>query len=345
MIRLPFILLALWAMAAVAADPVIESPAVGYEIADIPGADANGPSLTFKASRYLCSVARVGVSTTLGVDSLTDVTAPWSEGLYNGGNGSHYLEIMSVAGSVSAPQVGATRTILSTLETAKQVTFTSPLPTGLSGTIGYRIVKHWTLGKLFGVNNSVGLKGGSAITADQVQLWDGSNHESYYYQTAGIGGTGWRKAGDQVTDASSKIILPTQAIIIKRGDAQPLTVLFQGDVKNGKTPVTVAPGFNFIANPYSAAMTLASCSIYSGDSVKGLAGGNIVTADQIMVWNGSIYQIYYYQRSGIGGIGWRRAGDLFTDASTAAIPAGSSVIVWRQGNVGFEWVMPQHPAS
>lgn len=344
MLRFSLFVLTLWTSVSLAAEIVIESPAVGFELADIPGANSNGPSLTFKASEYLCSVPRVGIATTIGADYVIDSTAVWSDGLYNDENGSHYLEITSIGGSSTAPNVGITRTIKSTSESTRKLTFTAPLPVGISGPVGYRVVKHWTIGQLFGANNTAGLKGGSAITADQVQLWDGTNYESYYYQTTGIGGTGWRKAGDQVTDASSKVILPSQAIIIRRSETAPLTLVLRGDVKRGKTLLTVSPGFNFLPNPYPTAMTLASCGIYTGDPAKGLAGGNLVTADQVMVWNGTVYQIYYYQKTGIGGVGWRKAGDLATDASNTPIPAGSSVIVWRQATSGFEWAVPQHPA-
>lgn len=324
---------------------VVESPPAGFSLTDVAAGDASGPGLSFKAPGYLCDVVHAGIATSIGTDSLSDATAQWTDGLYDGDNGTHYVEITSIGGSTSQTGVGATRTILATSEAEKKLTFTTPLPPGISAPVGYRVVKNWTIAALFGAANSAGLRGGDAIGADMIQLWDGSSYESYYYQTSGIGGTGWRKVGDQINDAGTKVIQPGQAIIIRRGDSTPLTLFLHGQVKNGRTPMNIVPGFNFLANPYAVPMTLASCGIYTGDPLNGLAGGNLVTADQVLVTNGTTYQTYYYQKAGIGGTGWRRIGDLSTDAGGTQIPAGSSIIVWRLGKTGFEWTVPQHPGS
>jgi hypothetical protein len=92
-------------------------------------------------------------------------------------------------------------------------------------------------------------------------------------------------------------------------------------------------------------MTLASSALHTGSTNTGIAAGSLITADQILVWNGSYYDTYYYQASGLGGVGWRKVGDLVADASSTSIPAGSSIILRRLAGSPFEWKVPAHPAQ
>lgn len=331
--------------AAVGAQVAVTTPIVGFDTLQVGGASGGGSQINFLGTEFLASVKHVGATSTTGVNSLSDSLATWTDDQFNGANGPHYLEITSLNGSNSAVGVGTTYLISDTVASTKTVTLATNLPGGLATPVGYRIVKHWTIAGLFGATNTAGLQGGTAVTADHIQLWYGGSYESYYYQTAGIGGTGWRRVGDQSSDASGAIVRPDQSLIIKRGQPDNVAVTVIGEVKTGQTTTTVSPGFNFIPNPYSVAMTLASCAIHTGNSATGLAGGNIATADQILVWNGSSYDTFYYQTAGIGGTGWRKVGDMTTDASSTPIPSLSSIIIRRTAPGAFSWVMPQHPSS
>jgi uncharacterized protein (TIGR02597 family) len=290
-------------------------------------------------------VKYVGSASSVTTNTITDSLAAWTENQFNGANGSHYLEVLSVNGSTTAAGVGTTISISATTAATKTLTLANGLPANVTAPIGYRVVRHWTIGSLFGATNTAGLQGGTSVTADQVQLWTGSSYQSLYYQTAGIGGTGWRQVGNQSADASGTAVKPDQSLIIKRGQNSPISITVIGEVKTGRTSFAINPGFNFVPNPYSVAMTLSSCGIYTGSGTSGVAGGNITNADQVLVWNGSSYDTYYYQTSGIGGTGWRKVGDLSSDAGGAGIPPASSVIVRRNNSGSFTWVMPQHPAT
>jgi uncharacterized protein (TIGR02597 family) len=327
------------------AQVVGHSDIVGFDTINIAGNGGAGTKLTFAATELTPVIVFAGLSSALSSTTVTDSTAPWTEDQFNGVNGSHYLEVVSAAGSATAVGVGITRSITATSATSRAVTLESALPAGLTGPIGYRILKHWTLSSMFGATNSAGLQSGTAISADLVQLWNGTAYESYYYQNAGIGGTGWRRVGSQSVDAANSVIRPDQSIIVKRNQPSDLPLVISGRVKVGQTATRIVQGFNFVPNPYSVAMTLTSCGIYTADSLTGVAGGNLTTADQVLVWGGGGYQTYYYQTSGLGGTGWRRVGDQSTNAGSTSIAPGSSFIVRRlQGNA-FLWAIPQHPTS
>lgn len=321
------------------------SPVVGFEKITISGTGGSGPAkLSFGAMPLVPILQAAGSMSSASGTTLADSTATWSNDQFNGSNGRHYLEIVSVHGSTTASGVGTTYDIADTTAPGT-LTLSRSLDSGVTAPLGYLIRKHWTLAAVFGVTNDSGLQGGTATTADQVHVWNKTGYDIYYYQTAGIGGTGWRKTGDQTTDASGTVIDPSNCLISKRGQSASTTVTVLGAVKTGATRYDITPGYNLVPNPNALAMTLASCGLYTGDAGTGVAGGTAASADQVLLWNGSGYDTYYYQTSGIGGTGWRKTGDQTTDASTATIAVGTSFIVRRLHGGGFAWMIPQHPAS
>ena len=207
----------------------------------------------------------------------------------------------------------------------------------------YRIFKDWTLTSVFGASNSSGLAGGSATTADQVQVWNGIGYDSYYYQTLGLGGVGWRRAGAPFQDEANQPLFMEQGLLIRRLASAPTNLVLVGAVKVTPTVVPVETNWNFVANPYPVEMTLTSSQLYVADPTNGVSGGSATTADQVMLWHGSGFNTFYYQTSGLGGTGWRKAGAPFVDASTNTIPGGACFIVKRLFAAPFNWSAPKHP--
>ena len=326
------------------AQQVTYSAIVGYDRLTLPGTSGGSAKLAFSGLSLVPNLEYAGSASSMGANTLTDSAAAWTANLFNGANGAHYVEIVSSNGSITAPGVGTSYTITGTSNPGT-LTLAKPLAAGIATPVGYRIRKHWTLASVFGATNSAGLQGGTPVTADQIQVWNGTGYDVYYYQTSGIGGTGWRKVGDQSTDASATVIEPGNSLITRRGASGAATITLTGMVKTGVTTVKITAGYNFVPNPNAVAMTLTSCALYTGDASTGLAGGSATTADQIMLWNGTGYDSYYYQTSGIGGTGWRKSGVQSTDASATSIAPGTSFIVRRLNPGNFDWVIPQHPAS
>ncbi|MCX6854740.1 MAG: hypothetical protein NTV80_07525 [Verrucomicrobia bacterium] len=227
----------------------------------------------------------VGIASSISGTDLVDATAQWTADQFNGENGPHFVEITKVGASLTDPLVGTRREIIDTDEVTRTITANEPWPSITTGTVTYRIVRHMAVRS----NTSGNLRTGSPLSADSFQLWDGDNYETYYYQTVGIGGIGWRKAGDQFTDAGDTVIQMGQGIIFRRGETTPLSLVVRGVVKDGVTPLKVEPGFNFLANPYAFPMTLASSALHTGNTNTGIAAGSLITADQILVWNGAYY--------------------------------------------------------
>jgi uncharacterized protein (TIGR02597 family) len=338
-------LIALLLSSAAMAQVTVYSDVGGFDTIAIDGSSGGGSRLTFAAAQFLQPTKYSGYATQSEPASLFDASASWAEGAFNGGNGSHYVEILSLGGHATGPGVGLTRTILETLATEKKLRLNEPLPVGMGVSIEYRVVSHWTLATVFGATNTAGLQGGTSLTADQVQIWNGSSYDSYYYQTTGIGGVGWRMVGNQTANAAGAIIRPDQSVLIKRvgGSAVPLVV--NGWVKTGQASLEVVQGFNFFPNPFSEPLTLGTCGLFTGNPNSGLAAGELTTADQVMLWNGLVYETYYYQNAGLGGVGWRRVGAQSIDASGTIIKSGTGFILRRNRVGGFTWQIPQPPTG
>ena len=210
-----------------------------------------------------------------------------------------------------------------------------------------RIIKirpNWTLSSIFGATNQAGLQGGTASSADQILVYNASTatYTTYYYQTSGIGGVGWRKLGDTThSDQSGAFFKATDGILVKRFQSADVSFSLAGAVKLGQTAIPVAVGLNILSNVYpSGTFTLGTSGLQS----SGLGGGTASTADLILIYDpvNAVYNTYYYQTSGLGGTGWRLAGDsTHADKSGVSIPFGSSILVQRKAATPFTWVAPQ----
>jgi hypothetical protein len=315
---------------------------VGFTTVPIEG-NPSGTRLNLNSLSLTTNIDYQSAATSLGTNTIIDSTGSWANDAFNGSNGAYYLEIVTSAGSATGPGVGNTYRISDTSAAPATITLNEPLAPGVSLPLTYRVRKYWTLASVFGATNSSGLQGGTQTSADQILLWNGNRHQTFYYQTSGIGGTGWRQTGDQNTDASSTLIEPTAGVVVKRGQSSTLNVIISGALKTGQTTVSVNQGYNYIGNPFGADMTLASSGLFTGDSATGVAAGTeAASSDQVQLWNGSTYITYYYNSTSGS---WRSATDPSTNAGTTSIPYGSSFIIRRLGSSSFSWKMPQHPSS
>jgi uncharacterized protein (TIGR02597 family) len=295
-----------------------------------------------------------GSAETVGASSLTDNEATWTDNQFNGPNGAYFLEIVRPTGqAIAVSGEGTTYDIATTVAASKTITTLQPLATGVTTGAVFKIRKHWTIASVFGPANEGGLGAGNSSTADQILIWNPVTlgYDTYYYSSGGLVGVGWRKAGSSPAnqDAGPSVIYPDDGVIINRQQAANVGLVLMGAVKTGQTSIPIANGVNFIGNVYAAPITFADSGLYTGDPATGVASGNSSTADQVLIWDPVAlgYNIYYYSAGGLVGVGWRKSGSVPAnqDASATPIPVGQSVVVKRNAAGGFNWVVPQHPAT
>jgi uncharacterized protein (TIGR02597 family) len=273
----------------------------------------------------------------LGPRSISDSRATWIDGQFDGLRGPHFFEL------TSGPYAGFTAEILDTQSASKSLILNVDLSKILDGGESFAVRPHWTLAGIFGPANEAGLGSGSAVTADEILVLNPVTrvYTTYFYKTVGLGGTGWRSTTSLSADQSNARMPLGQGILVRRKQTPDLSLRLFGAVKTGCTLLAVVPGLNIAANIVPTARTLGSSRLYTGDPRTGLAGGSIVTADKLLLFDGSIYQTYYYKTTSLGGTGWRSAASASVDASNAIIPAGAAMLIQRSTSLpAFFWSVP-----
>lgn len=319
---------------------VVATDPVGYITVPIAGTGGTSPAAyTFLGLSMIREASYQGALTAVGAYSLIDTNASWAEDQFNGTNGTFTVELAS--GSYEGYQTTVSNTVASTKTLEVINDFSSIAAPGDS----YKVYKDWTIASVFGVSNSSGLVGGSATTADQILVRAGSGYDIYYYQTQGIGGTGWRQSGSPLVDRKDTPLFLEQGLLIKRLASTSTNITVVGAVKVTPTVIPAELGYNFIANVYPVNMTLASSQLYTGNSTNGVIGGSSTTADQVQIRTSATTDLYYYQTQGIGGTGWRKVGSPLVDASTNVIEGGTCFIVKRNSDIPFMWKAPVHPVQ
>lgn len=309
---------------------------VGFSTLSIAAAVGANPSYTFGGIGMTRPVAYQGSAETAtgGTTTLIDAQANWVDNQFNGPLSAitHYLEI------TSGPAAGTTYDIVATNDAANSLTLSQPLAGSVLAGVSFKVRQHWTIASVFGAANEAGLLAGTAATADQILIFNGTGYDSYFFRSAV---SDWRLVGDNITPRGGVILYPDDGVTVKRNGATAVNVTLMGAVKVGQTSFPVFTGNTFIANPFATSMTLASCGVYTGNSATGLAGGTASSADKLLIWNGTGYDSYFWRSAANG---WRKVGDNITDVGTTPIPLNSSVVIQRTG-LPFDWVLPQHPAS
>lgn len=257
-------------------------------------------------------------------------TASVTDGQYGSvAQATHVVEFVD-----SGVAEGLQSVVSQTLATGRELVLTTPVPAGVADGATIRIWRLWTLAEVFGATNTAGLQGGTASNlADLIMVPNGSGFVQYFYSTGGAQGVGWRLAsGGSVDQANVRVPFGAGLVIQTLGVR---SLVLSGQVKTGKTRVTLQTGWNFLANlcpvnaggtsPSTAGLTLAN----SGMQTFLTAGRASALADLVLIWNGTGYNQYYYATGGLAGTGWRRIGAGSADQGSVPMPDGAFVIQRR----------------
>ena len=152
------------------------------------------------------------------------------------------------------------------------------------------------------VQNKDALVAGAApATADQIQVWDGSKFSIYFYRaykatnpnkfTLGPAWVNIDSLGTPTTDTVQRGF----GVWFARPTEQPATnITVSGSINAAPKTHDIAAGFNMISSAFPTAIALNNGPI---DWVEcgAVAGAAPATADQIQVWDGSKFSIYFYR--------------------------------------------------
>lgn len=184
------------------------------------------------------------------------------------------------------------------------------------------------------IQNKEDLIGGQgAGAADQIQVWDGSAFTVYFYRAnktttpKWTKGPGWVKAG-AIANLTEDTIKRGQGVWFARPATAPVksTITLSGSVSKKSYDHAIAPGFNMISSAFPVDMPLNGGPIdwVAAGAVGGQGAG---AADQIQVWDGSAFTVYFYRANKTTtpkwtkGPGWVKAGAI-ANLTEDVIPAG-----------------------
>jgi uncharacterized protein (TIGR02597 family) len=197
------------------------------------------------------------------------------------------------------------------------------------GTDTFELFRGDSLSTLFGgtadANGflSSGLKGGTSTkNADNVQLFDGTNAVTYFFNTTL--GT-WILNGTN-TDQNGLILYPDDGmLVVRRGPTGNLTML-------GRVPsirlLTKIPGgtTNVTAIRFPVDTTLGALNF--GAPGSWITGPNSTAADTVSIWTGSRWDTYFKNLSNQ----WLKANGNGGDQSGVVLRGGSSIRITKRGS-------------
>ena len=192
--------------------------------------------------------------------------------------------------------------------------------TGLVANDSCEILPANTLASVFGAPTPIpGLVGAaSAGAADNVLLWNGTNFQTYFFNT---NNTSWRSG---LAASNNVIIFPDDAAFLVRKATSPLSVTIMGTVPstNERTEL-IGSSNNFVANRFPTDSTLGTSGI---ETTPGwVKAGSASGADNVLLWNsgtGSWDTYFFHNTANV----WRRG---LAAANGTVIPAGTGFFIVR----------------
>lgn len=203
-----------------------------------------------------------------------------------------------------------------------------------AGTSTVKIRKHVTVDQFFGATNTAGLKSGTdAGAADEVFFLEPGGAPA---QTTDVfyDGAAWNDLNFNA--AGTKPIEPGQGLLVARKLETPVSFVFTGYVKTGKSMIQVAPGANVVSIPSAVGYTLDGSGLRGAtDAVGVAAGGDAGAADEVFLFDTSPTGIsHFYDGTGWNDINFNAAGTKLMKEGTGAY------IIRKAGRPAFNWVAP-----
>lgn len=220
---------------------------------------------------------------------------------------------------LSGANVGRRYLIDSNTTDTLTITTGGDLTTQIAATDKYKVVPCHTLASLFGATGTGLVTGGSAATADTVQLRSGGAWLTYFNS-----GTQWFLSGGGSTNRNNTPVLPEQGFLFSRRPGSDYTFTGLGAVPTTalKTdfPANAVTSF---ANRFPKDTTLKDLGLHA---VAGWAlGGSAAATDNVLIRSGGAWLTYFHN-----GTQWFLSGGGGANRDATPVPIGASVLVVRR---------------
>lgn len=277
----------------------------------------------------------------IGTGTINVPTAGWTPSAFSDPANPYYLRILT--GSAA----GRIYSVTTTANTATQLNIFDEgidlsqhgLTTGATGDV-YELVLADTLISLFGTSTLQG--GTSAITSDNVQVWNGASWFVFYFNTTR---NRWERDTDTGASLSRNnfVLQSDRGIMIVRRAAVSLNLVVTGRVPDvAPKSIHLRPGFSSVSLGVPVTVTLGSLALQT--HAPGWQSGTAATApsgaDLIQVWGGASFLTFYFDSTNHQ---WQRLGSSNTSAQDSfGIPLGHPIMVRRTttGTAANDFLIP-----
>ena len=194
----------------------------------------------------------------------------------------------------------------------------------------------------FVCNKDALVAGTAAGNSDQIQVWDGSKFSVYFYKAKKTTNPGKFTAGPAWVSTTAATTPTTDTV--KRGsgvwfsrpsEASAGSITVSGAINAASKTHDIAAGFNMISSAFPADMALNNGTIdwVACGAVAGTAAGN---SDQIQVWDGSKFSVYFYKAKKTTNPGKFTAGPAWVSTTAATTPTTDTIPAGK----GFWYARP-----
>ena len=343
---------------------------VGYYTLNIIGGSDNVMSLPMVRDAVFSGTVGGGITAT-GFDALAGAVSPgWTVSQFKYVSGTQpqtfYVEFTSGALKGLYYKINDNTANSASLDTEGDSLLNHSVPgnTGTALAVGdsFKIRPYWRIKDVFEVNGTpiIESRPSVVLAKDDVMIPNysavGINKAATTIifhttqTTAPANGPGWRAAGQGATDFGDYILRPNEAFIVRRRNANNVSLTNLGGVLMNKS-VSFVPGGDgssandiYISINRPAAVSLDSAGLRIADQSKSLikdSASSVLRQDELYAFdtpagfNQGAPNIYYY----LAGNGWRKVGSAATDiGSTVFLEPGKSYIVRKKAaNAGSDW--------
>ena len=210
------------------------------------------------------------------------------------------------------------------------------------------------------ISNTNDLVAGSAAAdSDQIQVWNGTKFTVYFYRAYKSKNPGKFTYGPCWVDGTSATTASEPAHKdISRGvgvwfarpsSAKAGVITLSGSIDNKTKNLPINTGFNMIGSAFPVDISVNSNNCPIVWSECAVAGSAAADSDQIQIWNGSKFTVYFYRAYKSKNPGKFTYGPCWVDgtsATTASEPAKLTIksgeaFWYARPSTGSEGVLPQ----
>ena len=180
-------------------------------------------------------------------------------------------------------------------------------------------------------NKDVLVAGTGAGTSDQIQVWDGSKFSVYFYKAYKASNPGKFTYGPAWVSTTAASTPTTDTITRGSGVwfARPTTseagsITVSGSINATAKTHDIAAGFNMISSAFPTDMALNNGPI-DWVTCGAVAGTGAGTSDQIQVWDGSKFSVYFYKAYKASNPGKFTYGPAWVSTTAASTPTTDTI--------------------